>query len=91
MFRIEPNTPVELKRGVLAFAAPDEPCDEDARARVHALFARLGTVVTVPEPLMRVAGAIGGVGPGLLGAAGRGAGRRRGAARDAAPRSPRRS
>ena len=57
VFRIEPNTPVELKRGVLAFAAPDEPCDEAARARVEELFARLGTVVTVPEPLMRVAGA----------------------------------
>jgi pyrroline-5-carboxylate reductase len=63
VFRIEPNTPVELKRGVLAFAAPDEPCDEAARAHVHELFVRLGTVVTVPEPLMRVAGAIGGVGP----------------------------
>jgi pyrroline-5-carboxylate reductase len=63
VFRIEPNTPVELGRGVLAFAQPDEPCDEAARARVHELFVRLGTVVTVPEPLMRVAGAIGGVGP----------------------------
>ena len=63
VFRIEPNTPVELRRGVLAFAEPDEPCDEHARARVRELFSRVGTVVDVPEPLMRVAGAISGVGP----------------------------
>jgi pyrroline-5-carboxylate reductase len=63
VFRVEPNTPVEVRRGVLAFAAPDEPAEEEARARVHALFARLGTVVVVPEPLMRIAGATCGVGP----------------------------
>jgi pyrroline-5-carboxylate reductase len=63
VFRIEPNTPVEFRRGVLAFAEPDEPCDEDARTRVHDLFARLGSVVSMPEPLMGVAGAISGVGP----------------------------
>ena len=34
VFRIEPNTPVEVRRGVLAFAVPDAPCDEEiARAR----------------------------------------------------------
>ncbi len=63
VFRIEPNTPVEVNRGVLAFAEPEAPVDEEARARVHELFARLGTVVVVPEPLMRIAGATGGVGP----------------------------
>ncbi|HTE59498.1 MAG TPA: pyrroline-5-carboxylate reductase [Solirubrobacteraceae bacterium] len=63
VFRIEPNTPVEVRRGVLAFALPDVPADEELRARVHELFGRLGTVVDVPEPLMRVAGATGGVGP----------------------------
>ncbi len=63
VFRIEPNTPVEVNRGVLAFAEPDAPVDDEARARVHELFARLGTVVVVPEPLMRIAGATGGVGP----------------------------
>ena len=59
MFRIEPNTPVELKRGVLAFAAPDEPCDEDRpRARPRSCFAPARAPwSTVPEPLMRVAGA----------------------------------
>jgi pyrroline-5-carboxylate reductase len=63
VFRIEPNTPVELRRGVLAFAAPDAPVDDDAEAAVRELFGRLGTIVDVPEPLMPVAGAIGGVGP----------------------------
>ena len=63
VFRIEPNTPVEVRRGVLAFAAPEPPVDEDALARVRELFARIGTVVEVPEPLMTVAGATGGVGP----------------------------
>jgi pyrroline-5-carboxylate reductase len=63
VFRIEPNTPVEVRRGTLAFAIPDAPVDEEVRARVRELFARLGTVVDVPEPLMRIAGATGGVGP----------------------------
>jgi pyrroline-5-carboxylate reductase len=63
VFRIEPNTPVEVKRGVLAFAIPDAPVDADLLAEVRERFSRLGTVVDVPEPLMRVAGATGGVGP----------------------------
>jgi pyrroline-5-carboxylate reductase len=63
VFRIEPNTPVEVRRGVLAFAVPDAPVDAGAESAVRELFARLGTVVDVPEPLMPVAGAIGGVGP----------------------------
>src|SRR5215204_1170267 len=72
VFRIEPNTPVEVKRGVLAFAIPDAPVDEALRDRVRELFARVGAVLDVPEPLMRIAGATGGVGPGywaLLGEA----------------------
>jgi pyrroline-5-carboxylate reductase len=63
VFRIEPNTPVEVRRGVLAFAIPDATVDEELHARVHELFGRLGTVVDIPEGLMRVAGATGGVGP----------------------------
>lgn len=63
VFRIEPNTPVEIKRGVLAFAIPDAPVDADLLGRVHELFGRVGTVVDIPESLMRVAGATGGVGP----------------------------
>jgi len=63
VFRVEPNTPVEVKRGVLAFAIPDTAVDDDLRGRVRELFGRLGTVVDIPEPLMRIAGATGGVGP----------------------------
>jgi pyrroline-5-carboxylate reductase len=63
VMRIEPNTPVEVRRGVLAFAVPDAPVPEETLAQVRELFGRLGTVVDVPEPLMRIAGATGGVGP----------------------------
>jgi pyrroline-5-carboxylate reductase len=63
VFRIEPNTPVEVRRGVLAFAVPDAPAPDDVQAQVRELFGRLGTVVEIPESLMRIAGATGGVGP----------------------------
>ena len=63
VFRIEPNTAVQLRRGVLAFAEPDAQTDEALREQVRELFARVGTVVDVPERLMTVAGACSGVGP----------------------------
>lgn len=63
VFRIMPNTPVELGRGALAFAEPDAPVDADLRKRVRDHFARVGTVVDVPERLMTVAGGCSGVGP----------------------------
>jgi pyrroline-5-carboxylate reductase len=63
VFRVEPNTPVEVGCGVLAFAEPDADVEPALRERVRALFARVGTVVDVPEQLMTVAGACSGVGP----------------------------
>jgi pyrroline-5-carboxylate reductase len=63
VFRVEPNTPVEVRRGVLGFAQPDAPVDPELHSQVTELFARLGTVVEVPEPLMGVAGGCSGVGP----------------------------
>jgi pyrroline-5-carboxylate reductase len=63
VFRIEPNTAVQLRRGVLAFAEPDAQTDEALREQVRELFSRVGTVVDVPERLMTVAGACSGVGP----------------------------
>jgi pyrroline-5-carboxylate reductase len=63
VFRVEPNTAVEVGRGVLAFAEPDVQVDGDLHERVKELFARVGTVVEVPERLMSVAGGISGVGP----------------------------
>ena len=63
VFRLEPNTPSEVGRGVLAFAEPDEPVDEALHAELLERFGRLGTVVEVPERLLGVAGACSGVAP----------------------------
>jgi pyrroline-5-carboxylate reductase len=63
VFRVEPNTAVAVRQGVLAFAAPDAEVDPAAQRGVKELFARVGTVVEVPETLMSIAGACSGVGP----------------------------
>jgi pyrroline-5-carboxylate reductase len=63
VFRVEPNTPVEVRRGAIALAEPDAQPEPELRERVRELFARVGTVVDVPERLMGVAGACSGVGP----------------------------
>jgi pyrroline-5-carboxylate reductase len=63
VFRVEPNTAVEVARGVLAFAEPDVVTDPALHTRLKELFGRVGTVVEVPERLMSVAGALSGVGP----------------------------
>jgi pyrroline-5-carboxylate reductase len=60
---LEPNTPAEVRKGVLVFAAPDAPVDEQLQAAVRERFSRLGAVVEVPERLMGVAGACSGVAP----------------------------
>lgn len=62
VFRLMPNTPVEVRRGVILYTpAPQVP--EELERRVIALFERLGTVVSVSEPLLEAATAITGVGP----------------------------
>jgi pyrroline-5-carboxylate reductase len=63
VFRVEPNTAAQVRRGVFVFAEADAQEDAALRERVRELFARLGTVVDVPERLIEVAGAISGVGP----------------------------
>jgi pyrroline-5-carboxylate reductase len=63
VFRVEPNTAVEVGQGVLAVAIPDVEVDAAVHESVQAQFARVGAVVDVPEPLMLVAGACSGVGP----------------------------
>jgi pyrroline-5-carboxylate reductase len=63
VFRIEPNTPAEVRRGVFAFPEADVQEDPELRERVRELFSRLGTVVDMPERLMDAAGACSGVGP----------------------------
>jgi pyrroline-5-carboxylate reductase len=63
VFRIDPNTAAQVRRGVFVFAEADAEEDAALREHVRELFARLGTVVDVPERLMEVAGACTGVGP----------------------------
>jgi pyrroline-5-carboxylate reductase len=63
VFRVEPNAPVELRQGVLAFAEPDDDVDEALYERLRERFGRLGAVLELPERLMGVAGACSGVGP----------------------------
>ena len=59
VYRVLPNLPVAVRMGVLLFAQTDEPGAE----AVKTLLARLGTVVEIPETLMRVGNSITGVGP----------------------------
>jgi pyrroline-5-carboxylate reductase len=62
VFRFMPNTPVEVRRGVLCYS-PDDEVDVELEAQVLGLFGRLGNVVRVPERLIEAASAVMGVGP----------------------------
>jgi pyrroline-5-carboxylate reductase len=65
VFRMEPNTPVEVRRGILCYSpAPD--VEPGLERDVIALFARLGTVVTVPEAVLGAATSISAVGPAYM-------------------------
>jgi pyrroline-5-carboxylate reductase len=65
IFRVEPNTPVEVRRGILCYArAPD--VDGALEQQVLELFARLGRVVTVPEELLGAATSVTAVGPAYM-------------------------
>ncbi len=61
-FRVQPNLPVAVRRGVTAFARP-EGQDTELAARIRELFSRVGAVVEVPDSLVDVAGGCSGVGP----------------------------
>ncbi len=62
VFRLMPNTPVEVRRGIVCYAAaPDVPTELEEQVR--ALFGRLGTVVTLEERLIDPASAVMGVAP----------------------------
>jgi pyrroline-5-carboxylate reductase len=67
VFALMPNTPVEVRRGVIVYAErPVEGpsvLDEEREAQVLELFGRLGSVVRVPEHLIGPATALSGVGP----------------------------
>ena len=57
---MQPNTPAEVGRGVTLLA---EPADEPLAGQVEELFARVGTVVRVPEGIIDACAACSGVGP----------------------------
>jgi pyrroline-5-carboxylate reductase len=62
VFRFMPNTPVEVRRGVLCYS-PEADLDAELETQVLELFGRLGTVIKVPERLIDTAGAVMAVGP----------------------------
>ncbi|HWE32081.1 MAG TPA: pyrroline-5-carboxylate reductase [Solirubrobacteraceae bacterium] len=62
VFRLMPNTAVEVRRGVVCYASARE-VDKALEAKVLALFERLGSVVTLPEGQIEAATAVMGVGP----------------------------
>ena len=67
VFRMVPNTPVEVRRGVSVYAprgtADGDAIDRDLEREVIALFERLGTVITMDERLLGVALGVSSVGP----------------------------
>ncbi len=70
VFAVMPNTPVEVRRGVVLYAerlasraANNPPADPELEARVLELFARIGTVVRLPEAQIDAATALAGVAP----------------------------
>ena len=68
VFRIEPNTAVEVRAGVLLHAQPTEGHAPDAPLTEAVLdrFARLGWVAAVPEATLGPAAAVSAVGPAYL-------------------------
>jgi len=70
VFAVMPNTPVEVRRGVILYAEPPvsdavdhAPADPELEEHVLELFGRLGAVVRVPESLLDAATALTGVTP----------------------------
>jgi pyrroline-5-carboxylate reductase len=62
VFRLIPNTPVEVRQGITCYA-PIAGVDPDLEREVLDLFGRVGSVVTVEDRLLGVAGAVFSVGP----------------------------
>jgi pyrroline-5-carboxylate reductase len=62
VFRFMPNTPVEVRQGVICYS-PEDEVDAEVESQVLELFGRLGSVITIPESLLDAATAVMGVGP----------------------------
>jgi pyrroline-5-carboxylate reductase len=65
VFRMEPNTPVEVRRGIVCYS-PAPEVDSTLEHEVVTQFERLGTVVRVPESLMGPATSVTAVGPAYM-------------------------
>jgi pyrroline-5-carboxylate reductase len=67
VFALMPNTPVEVRRGVIIYTDRDSnsegAVDPAIEAQVLELFERLGTVVKLPERLLEAVAAVTSVGP----------------------------
>lgn len=61
VFRLMPNTPVEVRHGIVCYT-PAAGVDPTLEAEVVALFARVGTVVTLEEGYLGAASAVMSVG-----------------------------
>jgi pyrroline-5-carboxylate reductase len=61
--RVQPNLPVELRRGVTVLAEPDAPVDPEIVESVRELFERVGAVVRLPERALDAAAGCSAVGP----------------------------
>ncbi len=61
-FKLMPNTPVEVRKGVILYSRGLD-VDHELEHEVLAVFERLGSVVPVPERLSSVAAAVMSVGP----------------------------
>ncbi|MCW3063016.1 MAG: pyrroline-5-carboxylate reductase [Solirubrobacterales bacterium] len=67
VLRFVPNLPVEVRRGVVVYGgAAATEADPDLERDVVALFARLGDVVPVKDPLVDAAMAISGCGTAFV-------------------------
>jgi len=62
VFRLMPNTPVEVRRGVICYS-PAAGIDEALERQVVALFERVATVVSLPQEQMDAATVAMGIAP----------------------------
>jgi pyrroline-5-carboxylate reductase len=70
LFRLMPNTPVEVRRGVIIYSPTTTPWgpsdDPELEGAVLELFGRLGWVVSIPDELAPVAAALTSVAPAYM-------------------------
>jgi pyrroline-5-carboxylate reductase len=65
VFRLMPNTAVEVRQGVTLYVPADQ-VDLDIETRIVELFEQLGTVVRIPESQIETATGVSGVGPAYV-------------------------